>query len=130
MICEFPNCKMNAVKASKYCIGHGRMLLKVPVETKSTIPKRSDKMIEEMKQYKPLVANFLSKPENSICLIQSPVCTKKATCVNHKKRRGKNLMNEKYFEPSCGPCNNYIESHTQWALDNDHLISVHKIERV
>jgi hypothetical protein len=110
-----------------------RMALKlsaVPVEKKQGgLKKRSEKMTAEIKQYKPMAAEFLSRPGNQTCKIKSPVCTKKATCINHKKRRGKNLMNEKYFEPSCGPCNNYIESHSQWALDHGHLISVHKIER-
>lgn len=102
----------------------------VPVEKKKTgLKKRSEKAKIEMKEYKPMVIEYLSRPGNQECQIKSPVCTKKATCVNHKRRRGKNLMNEKYFQPSCADCNFYIENHSQWALDNGHLISVHKIER-
>lgn len=92
--------------------------------------KRSEKMKEEMKLYKPQVKEYLARPENEYCKIKSPVCTGKATCVNHKKRRGSNLRNEKFFQASCAPCNNYLESNTQWAMDNGHLISVHKKEVV
>lgn len=128
MTCQFPNCKSNTVKGD-FCIGHAKFS-KVPVEVKKPLQKRSEKMKDNMKEYKPMVKEYLNRVENQDCQIKSPVCTGKATCVNHKRRRGKNLTNEKYFQPSCGPCNNYIESHSQWALDNGHLISVHKIERV
>lgn len=104
--------------------------IRQPDEKKPAKPieKRSEKMIAEMKLYKPQVKAFLARPENQDCQIKSPVCTGKATCVNHKKRRGGNLRNEKYFQPACGPCNGFIESNTQWALDNGHLIPVHKKE--
>src|SRR6187401_2626133 len=113
MKCEFPNCKNHA--KDKYCPGHTRMMKDVHVDKKPQLNKRSEKMKDDMKEYKPIVTEYLSRPENQMCQIKSPVCTKKATCVNHKKRRGKNLTNEKYFQPSCVPCNNYIESHSQWA---------------
>lgn len=102
---------------------------RIPAELKKRIPKRSEKSKDVMKEYKPIVIEYLERPENKDCKIKSPVCTGKATCVHHKKRRGQNLINEKYFEPSCGPCNSYIENHVSWALANGHLISVHKIER-
>lgn len=92
---------------------------------KEAIAKRGEKMKDEMKEYKKEVKEYLAKEENEICLIQSPVCTKKAVCVNHKRRRGKNLRNQKDWEPSCAPCNNWIESHTAWAVENGHLISPH-----
>jgi len=90
------------------------------------IRKRSDKMKQQMKEYKPKVAAYLAKHENQICLIQSPVCRKKATCINHRRRRGANLLNEEDWEPSCTPCNLYIETHDAWARENGHLLSVHK----
>lgn len=92
------------------------------------VPKRSAAMIKTMKKYGPKVAAYLAKEENEMCLIQSPVCTRVATCVNHKRRRGKNLMNENDWEPSCGPCNLWIENHDAWARESGHLISVHKKE--
>lgn len=100
-----------------------------PKKEPKPMPKRSEKMKQEMKSYKPMVKEYLSRPENEFCKIKSPVCTGKATCVNHRKRRGSNLLNEKFFQPSCSPCNLYIEENTQWAIDNGHLISVHKIEK-
>lgn len=102
---------------------------RIPREKKKPEPiaKRSEKMIDEMKLYKPQVAVYLAKPENKDCKIKAEgVCQGKATCVNHKKRRGKNLREEKYWEPACEPCNNFCESNPKWAYDNGHLISVHK----
>jgi hypothetical protein len=100
-----------------------------PKKEKQPIAKRSDKLQDEMKLYKPQVKAYLAKPENQDCKIKADgVCQGKATCVNHKKRRGKNLREEKYWEPACEPCNNFCESNPKWAYDNGHLISVHKIE--
>ena len=104
---------------------------RIPKEKKKPKPisKRSDKLKDEMKLYKPQVKAYLEKPENQQCRIKAEgVCLGKATCVNHKKRRGKNLREEKYWEPACEPCNNFCESNPKWAYDNGHLISVHKKE--
>lgn len=90
------------------------------------IGKRSTEYQSEMRQYKKEVEDYLAKEENEMCLILSPVCSKKATCVNHKRRRGKNLRNQSDWEPACVPCNNYLESHHQWAIENGHLVSVHQ----
>jgi len=101
-----------------------------PTDKKKTARKsikpRSPKMTKQMRLYAKEVAEFLAKEENEVCIIRSPDCTVKATCVNHKRRRGKNLRNQKDWEPACGPCNSYIENHDQWARDNGHLLSVHK----
>jgi len=129
MKCSFPNCTNNTVGDNEYCIGHNRMLNIVPVEHNTSLKKRGEKMMDQMKLYKPMIKNYLEQPENKVCLILSPVCTVKATCVNHKKRRGKNLLNQKYWEPSCFHCNGYIERHPDWALENGHLISVHQVEK-
>lgn len=127
--CQFPGCSRFAQK-NGYCIGHRIYSNVPPEEKKKALPgKRSEKMKEEMKLYKPQVKAYLARPENEFCKINSPVCTGKAECVNHKKRRGGNLRDERYFEPACGPCNNYIEANTQWALDNGHLIPVHQKEK-
>lgn len=127
--CEFPNCRSNRVHGI-YCIGHAKMMgvAKPPAE-KKPIAKRSEKLKGEMKEYKPQVQAYLAQPESQACKIQSPVCTQKATCVNHKKRRGLNLRNEQFWEPSCSPCNGFIESNVKWAMDNGHLISVHKVAK-
>lgn len=100
---------------------------RMPKAKKATAPlsKRSEKMQEEMKLYKKQVTAYLSKEENQICLIQSTVCKKIAVAVNHKRRRGKNLRNEKDWEPCCAPCNLYIEEYPEWAIENGHLISPH-----
>lgn len=133
MSCQIPGCVFHSEK-NGYCIRHKFMTSsssEVAVKEnkpRKEIPKRSEKLKDEMKEYKKEVKIFLSRPENEMCLIQSPVCTKKATCVHHKKRRGKNLRNEKYQEPACEPCNLYVEEHPKWAYENGHLISIHKPE--
>lgn len=101
---------------------------KNPDKPKKEIPKRSKKMKGVIKEVKKLYEIYLAKPENQICLIQSPVCTKVATVVNHKRRRGANIANVKDWEPCCPACNGYIENHTSWAVKNGHLISAHKIK--
>lgn len=78
-----------------------------------------------IREVKKFYALFLSRPENKFCNIQiDENCTKIATTVNHKKRRGKNnIMNEDDCESSCSYCNIKIEEKDQWARDNGHLKS-------
>lgn len=54
------------------------------------------------------------------CAINSPVCTGRTQGVNHKKGRGRHLLDETTWEPACNPCNVYCEDHPQWAIDNGH----------
>jgi hypothetical protein len=96
-----------------------------PGKTRSKIKKRSKKQKAIMKDLKLAYGPYLaSRP---YCLILSPVCTKKATCVNHKKGRGVNeVLDQRTWEPSCVPCNDYIEAHHEWAVENGHKISRHQ----
>ncbi len=128
MNCEFPNCNNHSING-QYCIGHAKMMNDRTVIKPKGLRKRSEKTAELMKTYKPRVKAFLARPENEVCLILSPVCTVKATAVNHKKRRGINLLEEKYWEPCCPRCNNWIEQHPDWAIQNGHLISVHQVDK-
>lgn len=70
------------------------------------------------KVYDPEAKQF--RKDNSICAINSPVCTKVTQGVNHKKGRGKYLMDKSTWEPACNPCNGYCEDHTEWAIENGH----------
>lgn len=62
--------------------------------------------------------------EHPICAIKSPVCTGRATTVNHKAGRGVNeVLDKSTWEPSCDPCNIYIEKHDAWARKHGHKVS-------
>lgn len=76
-------------------------------------------------QYGPAARQFVK--DHPACAIRSPVCTGKATCVNHKKGKAtiELLLDEKYWEPSCWPCNNWIESNDAWAREHGHKVSRH-----
>lgn len=73
------------------------------------IGKRSDKMKEEMKLYKPHVKEYLARPDNQECKANMKGCTGKATVVHHKRGRGINLRIEKHWLPTCSFCNIEIE---------------------
>lgn len=86
------------------------------------IAKRSKKQKAIMKDLKLAYGPYLAK--NPVCAIQSPVCTQKATCVNHRAGRGvKQVLDQATWQPSCAACNSYIESHDAWARENGHKIS-------
>ena len=89
------------------------------------LPKVGKKRKIENKSYLP--ASRAYRTEHPYCVIKSPVCTKWTQGVNHKKGRiGKLLMDKRYWEPACNPCNHYCESHPEWAIKNGHKISRHK----
>lgn len=51
------------------------------------------------------------------CSIKSPVCTVLATCIHHTQGRGKNeVLNQQTWQPSCQPCNHYVEENHEWAV--------------
>lgn len=110
-----------------------RLALKLGTRIKAPAPKKpiarqSEKMKDDMKEYLKLREAFLAKPENKMCQIKSPVCTKKATDVNHKRRRGSNLSVVEHWQACCKKCNSYIEQNDAWAREHGHLESVHKID--
>lgn len=126
--CAFPLCRRNADKNNKYCIGH-KIYSDVKEEPKKLTPikKVSDKAKKEAPAYRKFVAEYLSRPENKLCKIKSPVCSKISTAINHKKRRFKETkMNEEFIEPCCSECNIYIEQHDAWARERGHLLSKFK----
>lgn len=130
MNCQFPNCTNHAING-EYCIGHAKFSEQPQVEKKKygRLRPMSKKTEEAMKTYLPRKKSFLQRPENRVCVIRSVQCTVAATTINHRKRRGVNLVNERYWEPCCNNCNRYIEQHSEWARQNGHLISVHQVER-
>ena len=112
--CIYVGCTYNQF-GGKYCRNHQYMRddLK-PKERKKrkAIKPYSDKRAKIQKeQYVPKMLKYLEdRPE---CAIKSPVCTFHSACVNHIKGRQtvERLLDDEWWEPSCTPCNNYIEEH-------------------
>lgn len=76
------------------------------------IAKLSEKGKAADKEYKKLIK--LKLKNSPPCQMKTPACTGKAQGGHHKKRRGKNLMNEAKLVLSCNSCNNWVENnHTQ-----------------
>ncbi|ACU61308.1 hypothetical protein [Chitinophaga pinensis] len=69
--------------------------------------------------------------EGKQCVIRAPGCTGAAQCVNHRKGKSSIdlLLDERYWEPACFHCNNYIEDHHQWGADRGHKLSRNKKEQ-
>lgn len=92
---------------------------------KYIIPKKSDKQKEIDKELKKLYPVFLAE-KKFICEIQSPECTKTATCVHHKKSRGINeVLDVETFMASCERCNLYVETHDAWAREKGFKLNIH-----
>lgn len=87
---------------------------KIPRESK----KRARINREYAKESRPV---WRGKP----CEIRSPECTGMAECINHKKGKitMELLMNPNFWQPACFKCNNYIEQHHKWAVENGHKVS-------
>lgn len=96
------------------------------------IRARSDKRSKQERIYKSKRYIYLMKPENRLCQVKSPKCTKVATQVHHMKGRiGELLINEDYWLPSCHECNvNWIEQNSAEAREKGFTINRgHKINR-
>jgi hypothetical protein len=88
------------------------------------LPQRTKKQAKTVRKLRKKYDAYLEK--NPVCAIQSPVCTYHAGTVNHKAGRGENeVLDESTWEPSCYPCNGYVETHDEWAQQNGHKISRH-----
>lgn len=124
MNCTFPACKREATQGI-YCYDHKRLMgISGPVKKPVAIPKEGEKMKDIKAALKKKYPKFLKT--RPFCNIQSPVCTKIATCVNHTRGRGRDeILNESTWEPSCEPCNGYIEQHPSWN-SGKHKKSRHK----
>ena len=86
----------------------------------------SKKRAKDQVKYRAIVKEELGKDDR--CKVNSPECTFKATGMQHKKRRGKNLLNKEFMIACCNECNGYIERFPLWALEKGYSISVHKIQ--
>jgi hypothetical protein len=124
MPCDWYGCTRHPEGTSKYCLFHKKMAGE-PKEVKpvKSIEKQSENIKEVNKQLKKIYPVYLKL--HPACNIKSPVCLKKATCVNHTRGRGANVLNQEDWEPSCIPCNGYIESHHAWAAERGHKKEQH-----
>lgn len=75
---------------------------------KSKLNPISEKRKAEGKEYSTLRKVFLSN--RPICEFNLPGCTKIATDVHHKARRGKNYLNVKTWMSGCRTCHQYAET--------------------
>jgi len=130
-VCKFPLCKRVAEK-NGYCVGH-RIYAGPSTpekkddkdEKKYTIPKKSEKQKDIDKQLKKAYGPYLN--DHPVCAIQSPVCTQEATCVNHTQGRGpKEILNQETWEPSCSPCNLWVEENHAEAEVQGHKFPRHQ----
>ena len=93
-----------------------------PKKVKKPINKKSANKKAVDRELKKLVPIFLA--QNPICQIQSPVCTREATCAHHTKGRGKvDVLDVKKMKASCSPCNLWVEENDKKARDLGHKVS-------
>jgi hypothetical protein len=114
--CEVKGCPFEG----KYCRNHitGSVKEVKPIAPRS---KKLDKVMK--KEYVPQVKEMIEK--GALCVIGSPVCTKKAQGFHHKKgREGKNLTGSDKV-PCCNPCNSFLEQNDAWARANGWKLSKH-----
>lgn len=123
MSCQFPTCNAHA-QSNGFCVRHRQYGAPIAKKEQKPIPKQSEKKKAENKVLKQKYAIYLARPENKVCNIQfDEGCTFYATVVNHRRRRGENVLNEKDWEPSCAYCNGKIEEKDGDARDLGHLKS-------
>lgn len=96
---------------------------------KKRMKKRSKKMAKKMRKLgqinKELLGDKTGDP-TKLCEIQSPVCTRIATVVNHNQGRdGDNLLDKSKMTRCCPPCNDYIEAHHDWARERGFKVQRH-----
>ena len=64
---------------------------------------------------------------NPVCKINLPECTHKTDCVHHAKGRiGHLLLDKRWWVPSCGNCNKYVEENHNWARMNGFKVNSFK----
>jgi hypothetical protein len=84
-----------------------------------TEPKRfSSKWLKKQELLAEIRKAKVKRLGNS-CQINSPVCTKRATCLHHVGKRsqfGAAGDTDENTRLSCRPCNRYIERFPAWAL--------------
>lgn len=88
--------------------------------------KVSEKQNKQLVEYSKIKDEMLE--ESSVCEMKTPVCTGVATGLQHKKRRGKHLLDKKYLLRSCDACNGWAEEHPLEAIAMGIAVKVHTKE--
>jgi hypothetical protein len=106
---------------TKYQLQRQQMKLtgKAPEPPKKQVPIKpySNKRQKANKEYsREAKPKWVGKP----CAIKSPVCTNHAEGFNHAngKETIEKLLDLANGQPACNACNEYCESHHQWAVEN------------
>lgn len=104
-------------KNSKKAENSGNSGKKFPKRIKPRSKKMAKKMRKLGKINQELLGDRTGDP-TELCEIQSPVCTRIATVLNHNQGRdGDNLLDKSKLSKCCPPCNDYIEKHHAWAKE-------------
>ena len=127
MKCEFPTCTRHPLN-NGYCISHQHYAPKpLPPKHRPTLRKESPKKAKENAEYKKHIAPLFEDADDfNRCQIKSPICSGMAQGMQHKKRRGKNLL--KYLKKCCNNCNLFCELKPEWAIANGHALRAHTID--
>ncbi len=127
MSCQFPLCQYPEHRDG-FCIHHAKHFAgPVPDKKPRPIAQLSKKRKVLQVRYREIVKTMLE--ENNKCELNSPVCTKIATGLDHtQKRSAKNLIDKANLKRSCDSCNRYKEENPGWAKENGHSKSRFKKE--
>lgn len=105
--CLFPGCSRHPTQ-NGFCVNHKGYSNSTEVKVPKGINKRSEKMVQEMKDYKPAMIQYLKT--HTSCMIKFDGCTKVATCVHHAAGRiGEKLHDQNDWLASCQNCNLQVE---------------------
>lgn len=120
--CVFPTCSRKS-EVHNYCFLHKIYSSSpAPVAPKKAINKVAEKRKSVNKEYNKVKGAILKA--DGRCKVNSPACTGKAQGLNHKqKRTPANLVKLTNLEACCNACNEYIETHADWAKANGHFVS-------
>lgn len=91
---------------------------KSPAKIKPVSTKRAVLNREYAKESRPF---WKGRP----CEIRSPVCTKMAQGIHHRKGKGtkEDLMDKRYWMAACNSCNSYVETADAWARKMGYKLS-------
>ena len=85
------------------------------------ISKVSSKQLERLAKYRKIRNEFMA---NKNCEAKLQGCTIKATDLHHAKGKiGDLLTDSRYFRALCRNCHNYIETHPNFAKENNYSLN-------
>lgn len=120
--CEFPLCSRK-VERNGFCFLHAPHFAgPKPEKAKTKIAPRSEKRKQDQKEYVKIVKDMLA--ENPNCEVKMEGCSKIATGLHHKQKRGpKNFLNRENLIRACNNCQLFIELNSKKALASGLTVS-------